>query len=150
MRFLKLLFIWWHSATLGTLLFTWSRGRLVGTDPQGNRYYEEKKPGKGADHKRRWVIYNGPVEASRVPADWHAWLHYTLDVPPAEANLTERPWMKPHQPNLTGTPAAYRPEGSLHKGGQRPKGTGDYEPWVPDAGQGAGNENEDEGGKPAA
>jgi NADH:ubiquinone oxidoreductase subunit len=149
MRFLKLLFTWWHSATLGTLLFTWSRGRLVGRDEQGNRYYEEKKLRKGAPRKRRWVIYNGPVEASRVPAEWHAWLHYIVDEPPASAHYVERPWMKPHRSNLTGTQGAYRPEGSLHRSGQRPKGTGDYEPWSPDAGENGDGKN-NAGGKSAA
>ena len=34
--------------------------------------------------KRRWVIYNGYAEASKVPPDWHGWLHYTFDEPPTD------------------------------------------------------------------
>jgi len=43
-----------------------------------------------------------------------------------------RGFEKTHQPNLTGTPDAYRPSGSLAKGGARPPATGDYQAWKPD------------------
>jgi len=114
---------------LGTWLFTRLKGRLVGADAYGNAYYEERRPRTGY-RVRRWVTYPGPPEASRVPPEWHAWLHYTTDAP-----LVERPrwpWEKPHQPNLTGTPLAYHPPGSVLRGGHRPPATGDYEPWIPE------------------
>jgi NADH:ubiquinone oxidoreductase subunit len=38
----------------------------------------------------------------------------------------------PHQPNLTGTEGAYRPDGSLSRGGARPPATGDYQAWKPE------------------
>ena len=41
-------------------------------------------------------------------------------------------WEAPHQPNLTGTDGAYRPEGSLQKSGHRPPATGDYQAWKPE------------------
>ncbi len=124
--------------TLGTRLFTWLRGELVGTDQFGNRYYREKgqrplrRGGGRESRERRWVIYNGEVEASRVPPQWHGWLHHTVDAVPNDAGRPKYPWEKPHQPNLTGTPQAYRPPGSLLRGGERPPATGDYEPWVPE------------------
>jgi NADH:ubiquinone oxidoreductase subunit len=34
-------------------------------------------------------------------------------------------------PNLTGTSAAYKPPGSLAAKAERPRVTGDYEPWQP-------------------
>jgi len=34
-------------------------------------------------------------------------------------------------PNLTGTPAAYHPPGSVLHGGARAHATADYEPWRP-------------------
>ena len=43
-----------------------------------------------------------------------------------------RPWQKPHQPNPTGTPEAYRPKGHEYLGGKRARATGDYRPWTPD------------------
>ena len=115
--------------TLGIRLFTMLRGTFVGTDSQGNRYFRNRARRAGA-RERRWVLYNGEEEASRVPPEWHAWLHHTTDAVPS-ADAPRRPWQKPHLPNLTGTPDAYRPPGDLARGGVRPSATGDYEPWRP-------------------
>ncbi|MEM8786469.1 MAG: NADH:ubiquinone oxidoreductase subunit NDUFA12 [Pseudomonadota bacterium] len=128
---LKTIFTWWNSATVGTRLFTWQQGHRVGEDEQGNVYYESRKPGP-MGRPRRWVIYNGTVEASRIPPDWHGWLHHTYDTPPTEAPLRRQSWEKDHKPNLTGTRQAYRPPGSLWKGADRPKTAGDYKPWRPE------------------
>ncbi len=122
--------------TLGTRLYTWLRGQEVGRDSFGNRYFRAKGGGRVHDDsirkERRWVIYKGEVEASRVPSEWHAWLHHTVhEAPPAEGS-PKRPWQKEHLPNLTGTEAAYRPPGHTLAGGRRDRGTGDYEPWTPD------------------
>jgi NADH:ubiquinone oxidoreductase subunit len=124
--------------TLGTRLFTWLRGELVGTDQFGNRYYRDKrrpplKRGGGRESReRRWVIYNGEPEASRVPPEWHGWLHHTFAEPPQDSGKRKYPWQKEHQPNLTGTPGAYRPPGSVLKGGHRAPAAGDYEAWTPE------------------
>ena len=122
-------------ATIGTLLYTKLCGALVGEDDAGNRYYRERwgRSGPG-ERERRWVVYEGEVEASRVPPEWHRWLHHSTDEPPTEAPLRAQPWEKPHQPNLTGTAAAYRPPGHILGRGQRDRATGDYEPWQPDEG----------------
>jgi NADH:ubiquinone oxidoreductase subunit len=132
-QFLLKFFTWWNGQTFGTQLWTWRFGELVGTDEQGNRYYRTKggqiDPSLGFE--RRWVIYNGYAEATRVPPSWHGWLHHTVDVPPVEENYTPHEWQKPHIPNMTGTPAAYRPPGSTLASGRRPKATGDYQPWKP-------------------
>jgi len=125
------IFTWWNGATLGTYLFTSSHGQLVGTDEFGNRFYEEKKPVAGRP-RRRWVIYKGLAEASKVSADWHGWLHHTFEAPPTSAPFKVKPWEKPHVPNLSGTPFAPRPSGSLYRHGERPHATGDYQPWQPE------------------
>jgi NADH:ubiquinone oxidoreductase subunit len=114
---------------IGTWLFTKLNGRQLGTDSLGNIYYEEKRPRPGSLRNRRWVIYAGEPEASTVPPEWHAWLHYTTDAPIVETH--RRAWQKPHQPNATGTPMSYRPPGHDYVGGQRARATGDYEPWTP-------------------
>ncbi|KAF0221484.1 MAG: hypothetical protein FD176_3193 [Rhodospirillaceae bacterium] len=115
-------------AGFGTLLFTWLKGKLVGTDTAGNRYYIER--GKPAGRRpRRWVIYNGVTEASAVPAEWHAWLHHTVDAPLTDS--ARREWQKPHQLNTTGTRDAYLPPGHDLRGGQRERAAGDYEAWQP-------------------
>lgn len=112
----------------GTLLFTWFKGKLAGTDGAGNRYYIERSTPKGR-RARRWVIYNGAAEASSVPAEWHAWLHHTVDAP-LTAN-PRRDWQQPHQPNPTGTAQAYLPPGHDLRGGRRERAAGDYEAWQP-------------------
>jgi NADH:ubiquinone oxidoreductase subunit len=122
--------------TLGTRLLTLLRGVLVGSDAYGNKYYrlkgggELQRGGGRFSRERRWVIYKGVPEGSKVPSEWHAWLHHTSDAPPDDQRA-RYPWEKPHQPNMTGTPQAYRPAGSILRGGHRARATGDYEPWSP-------------------
>jgi len=125
-------FIWWHRQTLGTRLYTFRKGKFVGTDSAGNTYYEEKTEPKGRP-KKRWVIYSAGAEASHVPADWHGWIHHTFDEPPTTAPFKLKPWEKNHVPNQTGTSLAYRPSGSLFGDGERAEATGDYEAWRPDS-----------------
>ena len=108
------IFTWWNSATWGTFWWTWLYGEHVGTDAQGNRYYrtDRGRVEKDFQFERRWVIYNGLAEPSRIGPDWHGWLHHTVDTIPAEDNYKPRDWEKPHRPNYTGTPNAWRPRGS--------------------------------------
>lgn len=113
----------------GTFLFTLVHGRQVGTDEFGNRYFEARRRRQGK-HLKRWVLYHGRNEASKVPAHWHGWLHYTHDKPIPEA-AHKYGWQKEHLPNLTGTTGRYLPQGSIEKGGQRAKATADYQPWQP-------------------
>ncbi|MNY59258.1 NADH dehydrogenase [compost metagenome] len=75
---------------------------------------------------------NGFADASSIPPGWHGWMHHRSDVAPANAKYEPRAWEKPHQPNLTGTAAAYRPDGSLLNKGERPRVTGDYQAWSPE------------------
>lgn len=115
---------WWNDQTIGTQLFTWRKGVKVGEDTQGNVFYKTR------DGKRRWVIYNGEVEASRVDPDWHGWLHFTYKEAPTDAPLAHKAWEKPHQENLTGTAMAYAPAGSLRQAA--PADRRDYEAWQPE------------------
>jgi len=131
--FLLRFFTWWHGRTFGTQLWTWLWGEFVGEDEFGNRYYRTRggKIDPTLLMERRWVIYNGLVEATMVPPSWHGWIHHTVDTPPTEENYRPRDWQKAHRPNLTGTPAAHRPSGSTLAQARRPKATGDYNAWTP-------------------
>ena len=115
---------WWNGSTLNTQLYTSRKGVKVGEDDQGNVFYRTQ------DGKKRWVIFNGEAEASRVSPDWHGWLHNTFDEPPTERPLTRKPWEKPHSENLTGTPLAYAPTGSIRRPDPAPRS--DYEAWQPE------------------
>ena len=126
------IFTWWNGATIGTLFTIGRRGVLIGKDETGNRYYESRDNQSYDGRKRRWVVYTGYAEASKVSPDWHGWLHYTFDQPPTTEPLVRRRWEKPHLPNLSGTPFAYRPRGSLARGGERASATGDYQAWRPE------------------
>ena len=124
MDIVKRLFTWWNGQTIGTQIFTWRNGVKVGEDADGNVFYRSR------DGKRRWVIYNGEAEATRVNPEWHGWLHHTWDEPPTERPLRRQKWEKPHVENLTGTPLAYAPPGSIRK--PDPEGRKDYEAWSPE------------------
>ncbi|ESR25071.1 NADH:ubiquinone oxidoreductase subunit NDUFA12 [Lutibaculum baratangense] len=127
------IFTWWNGQTLGTRFHTWRMGEFVGEDENGNRYYRQRngKPDPALGIERRWVIYNGLAEASKIPPGWYGWMHHTTDVPPTEAKVPARDWYQPHRPNYTGTPVAYRPKGSTLTPESRPRVTGDYDAWSP-------------------
>ena len=120
--FIKRIFTWWNGSTIGTQWYTLKNGKPVGTDDEGNKYYQTR------DGSRRWVTFNGMVEATRVPPEWHAWLHKTVDLPPTEDAPVAKDWEKEHVPNVTGSVDAYHPHGEK---GARKKTTGDYEAWQP-------------------
>ena len=124
--FLIEIFAWWRGNTWGTRLYLWRFFKPVGTDAFGNSYFQAKKGDK------RWVVYNGPAEASAIPPGWHGWMHHRTDTPPTDEAYAPLSWEKPHIPNLTGTPQAYRPDGSLLNTGERPRVTGDYDAWSPE------------------
>ena len=95
----------------------------MGEDEFGNRYFRTKggKIDPSLGFERRWVIYPGYRRGLDIPPSWHGWMHHTVDTPPTQENYTPRDWQKPHRPNLTGTPGAYRPPGSTLAQGQRPQ-----------------------------
>ena len=122
-------------ATIGIRFTVARRGVFIGEDATGNRYYEAKDDSDSYDaRKRRWVIYKGYAEASKVPPDWHGWLHYTFDQPPTIEPLKRRAWEKDHLgPTSPGTLEAWRPARvCISRTGERPHATGDYQAWTPD------------------
>lgn len=125
MGLLKNIFTWWEGATFGTALFSWRNGVRAGSDSLGNTYFSAKKGGK------RWVMYKGANDASRIPPEWHGWLHHQIDGLPDDVLPPVRKFQKPATGNLTGTAAAYRPTGAMERGGQRQAASGDYEAWTP-------------------
>ena len=130
MGFFSKLFTWWDGATIGTAMWSALHGEQVGTDAAGNKYYRSKK---NDGPERRWVIYAGVNDASRVPAEWHGWLHGSFDELPESRLPPPKIWEADYTPNATGSAAAYRPQGALERGGRRAAATGDYEAWTPEA-----------------
>lgn len=91
----------------------------VGTDEFGNQYFKNKKG-------KRFVIYNGISEPSKIPAKWHGWIHHSTDVAPVNFDSHKHSWEKIHLPNLTGTKIAYSPKNHTIK-------KSPYEAWKPNA-----------------
>lgn len=114
-----------------TRVFTFFRGHPVGEDKFGNRYYKDRTPPRPGEREKRWVVFRGLAEPSKVPAEWHGWLHHTHDTLPLTHAGKRHSWEKPHLPNLTGTPGAYVPPGHLRAGAKRSPATADYEAWKP-------------------
>ena len=127
MGMLANMFTWWNGASLGTAIFSRRNGEEVGRDEAGNVYFRHRR-----DPARRWVIYDGSNDSSRVPPGWNAWLRGTISDIPERALPERRAFEQPPGVNATGTMAAYRPEGSMGARGIRPASTGDYQAWKPE------------------
>lgn len=129
MIFFRKIFTWWHDSTIGAQLATWRGGKLVGRDAQGNTYYHSPK-----NTKKRWVLYKGIIEPTRIPVAWHIWLHNMNEQSPAELGeesaMVYR-WQKIRSPNVTGTRWAYYPQGSLLKTGNGVSNKSNYKLWNP-------------------
>jgi NADH:ubiquinone oxidoreductase subunit len=103
----------------------------VGVDEFGNDYYTSNKIDNYGKQKR-FVIYNGRDEPSKVPPMWHGWLHYmSNDIP--DKDDTNLCWQKKHIPNLTGTKWSYSPVDSnnVFADKMRLKVSADYSRWQP-------------------
>ncbi len=96
----------------GTYLRTLISGVSVGRDEFGNRYYRERgkprAPYGGRVRQKRWVLYKGAPEPTKVPPEWHMWLHYMADAPLHED--ARKPWQKPYEGGFAATPVAREAE----------------------------------------
>jgi NADH:ubiquinone oxidoreductase subunit len=127
----KNIFTWWEGATFGTWFNTKRTGAEMGKDELGNVYYQANRAEQG--RVRRWVMYTGSNDSSRIPPEWYSWLHHQIADVPERALPSRREWEATPTPNLTGTDAAYRPAGANGTGSSRARVTGDYQAWSPDA-----------------
>lgn len=125
-------FAWWDGTTWGTSFTTWLRGELVGTDEAGNTYYRSKggKIDPAFGYERRWVIYNGEAEATKIPPGWYSWMHHLSDQVP-DGSYKPREWQQAHQPNKTGTAEAYHPQGSILRPDPAAAVKKGYDAWTP-------------------
>jgi NADH:ubiquinone oxidoreductase subunit len=133
-NFLLMMFTWWQGQTIGTRFFTARAGEKVGTDQFGNVYYRTRggKIDPILGFQRRWVIYAGESEASKIPPGWHGWIHHRTDIAPSEESYEAWPWELAHEPNLTGSAYAYRPKGSILGPADRAPASSDYAAWKPE------------------
>ena len=102
LTFFKQLFVWWNQQTVGTRIQTIISGKFVGKDFFGNKYYQNKSG-------KRWVIYKGEIDATKIPNEWYSWMHYTKNKIEKLHELKKYEWQKEHLPNQTGTKKSYHP-----------------------------------------
>ena len=126
-KILRFLFTWWNGVTVGTILFTYLKGRKVGEDYFGNFYYESK------DKKRRWCIYSNDSEASKISPEWNSWLRF-ISVSVPKDNETNYKWQKLFDGNLTGLDGAYKPRMLKNSGSEKGLDSyqTDYKAWKPE------------------
>tara|TARA_Y100001970_G_scaffold283433_1_gene398589 strand:+ start:2803 stop:3162 length:360 start_codon:yes stop_codon:yes gene_type:complete len=98
----KQIFTWWNHQTLGTGIYTLFFGKLKGKDYFGNKYYQNKSG-------KRWVIYNGEVDATKIPNEWYSWIHHLNNKIENVQELKKFSWQKKNIPNQTGTSKAFHP-----------------------------------------
>jgi NADH:ubiquinone oxidoreductase subunit len=116
--FFKQIFTWWHKQTAGTFIYTLFFGKFVGADEFGNKYYSNSKG-------KRWVIYKNVIESSKIPPEWHSWIHFLIKKP--YEKVKKFSWQKKHEENLTGTIRAHKPDGSLFN--EKKKNNKKYDTW---------------------
>ena len=131
--FLLRFFTWWNSQTFGTQVWTKLYGEFVGEDEFGNRYYRTKggKIDPTLGFERRWVIYRGITEASKIPPAWHGWMHHVVDVPPTAEQDQTAPVGEAAPAQSHGHARSLSAERFDLGEGRRPKATGDYKAWTP-------------------
>ena len=104
--------------SIGTTIYTWLYGKIVGTDEIGNKYYTNSEN-------------HNDLKASKIPPHWHAWLHKSIDEPPINYSHKYK-WQKDHKPNMTGTKDAhFPPSNPLSKDYKPDQIKADYESWSP-------------------
>ena len=99
----KEIFTWWNRQTLGTRIQILLFGKFVGEDKLGNKYYESKSG-------KRWIVYNGEIEASKIPNEWYSWMHYINNNIQNLHQIKKYDWQKEHLPNQTGMESSYHPK----------------------------------------
>ena len=111
-------------------LYTLFKGKLVGKDQDGNKYYTSDIS-HGIKKEKRWVLYKNEDDPTSIEPMWHAWLHHVVkDVP----NLKTKKnfyWQKKISPNYTGTKKAYLPPGHILSKERKIKKIKNYEFWTP-------------------
>ena len=121
MKMIMEIFTWWNRQTLGTRVWSYFNGVLVGEDNCGNKYFSNK------DDSKRWVIYRDEVEATTVNSEWNNWLRFTSAEKPG--NVAQYDWQIEHKQNQTGTPNSYSPQTIFDKTKHKKKI--DYDKWSP-------------------
>lgn len=92
--------------------------KLVGTDYNGNKYFEDTNQQIG---RHRWIVYNDlyDLDPTSVPPEWHGWLHYLNDYKPTEHQFNFPIYNAAAVRTDTGKGTCYNPKGAWKNAEQR-------------------------------
>ncbi len=84
----------------------------VGEDEYGNSFFELKRKDY-LGRKKRYCLYNGVVEASKISPEWHPFMHYQIDVDEVKKTFKQYKWQKPATPITTLSKDKYLPKNHI-------------------------------------
>ncbi len=84
-------------------------GKKVGEDAYGNQYFETNRK-DSFGRKKRFCLYNGKPEASKISPEWFPFMHYQIEAKDVLKNPKQYKWQKPALPNLTLSDVKYLPK----------------------------------------
>ena len=90
--------------SIGTILYTLLKGKKVGQDNQGNKFFIHKK-----NKKKRWVLYKKQIDPTSLEIKWQIWLTENDKEKEIIINKTEFKWQKNEKTNATETLDSYHP-----------------------------------------
>ena len=95
---------------IGTLLYSFLKGKKIGQDKIGNKFYIHKK-----NKNKKWVLFKYKVDPTSLDVKWQIWLTTTNSKVPIAIEENNFKWQKEKQPNLTGTINSYHPKINTNK-----------------------------------
>lgn len=72
----------------------------VGEDEYGNQFFELKRTDY-LGRKKRYCLYKGYVEASKISPEWHPFMHYQIAAKDVKTTYKQYKWQKPAIPDTT-------------------------------------------------
>ena len=111
-------------------IYTFFKGDFVGKDQDGNKFHKSNIS-YGVKKEKRWVIYKGDNDPTKIDPNWHAWLHHTTNDIPSKKTRKKFNWQKKITPNYTGTSKAYLQPGHMLNKEKKNKIIKNYESWKP-------------------
>lgn len=84
-------------------------GTKVGVDDYGNKYFELKRT-DSFGRKKRYCLYNGKPEASKISPEWFPFMHYQIEASDVIKNRKQYKWQRNALPDLTLSEIKYLPK----------------------------------------
>ena len=95
---------------IGTLLYSFLKGKKIGQDKIGNKFYVHKK-----NKNKKWVLYKNNIDPTSIDVQWQIWLTDIKSAEPLPDKKNNFKWQKNKQANPTGTLNSYHPKISIDK-----------------------------------